>query len=82
MTWNTTVSSSKFDVNIWCRIETNDLLWIREIIQATYISDIDECEVGTDTCDNHATCTNTDGSFTCTCNTGFFGDGYQCEGNI
>jgi len=37
--------------------------------------DIDECARATDTCHKYATCTNTDGSFTCACNTGFSGDG-------
>ena len=33
-------------------------------------SDIDECLLGTDDCDTYATCANTDGSYTCTCNAG------------
>ena len=42
--------------------------------------DINECEVGTDNCHADATCENTIGSFTCTCNTGYEGDGVTCEG--
>ena len=36
--------------------------------------DIDECLEGTDTCPQHATCGNTVGSYTCTCNEGWTGD--------
>lgn len=42
--------------------------------------DINECTLGTDTCDTNAKCTNTVGNFTCSCKTGFSGDGYSCSG--
>lgn len=42
-------------------------------------TDIDECAEGTDNCDVNATCTNEPGSFTCTCNFGFAGDGVTCD---
>ena len=42
--------------------------------------DIDECTKGTDNCDGNATCHNTPGSFICTCNTGYSGDGETCLG--
>ena len=46
------------------------------------IIEIDECAEGTDNCDdNNATCDNVPaGSFTCTCNEGYSGDGVICEG--
>jgi hypothetical protein len=43
-----------------------------------YTSDIDEC-VG-NPCDSNAQCTNTAGSFVCTCNTGYTGNGLVCTG--
>ena len=45
----------------------------------TFISlfflDIDECEMETASCDMNAECTNTDGSYTCSCLAGYSGDG-------
>ncbi|CAH1238375.1 LTBP4 [Branchiostoma lanceolatum] len=38
--------------------------------------DVDEC--ADDPCDQQAVCTNTKGSFTCTCNDGYTGDGSTC----
>ena len=40
-----------------------------------FISDVDECAMNIDTCDSNATCTDTDGNFTCACSAGFMGDG-------
>ena len=34
--------------------------------------------LGTDNCSSDGTCTNTAGSFTCACNSGFSGDGVTC----
>ena len=42
--------------------------------------DIDECNATPSPCDVNALCTDTTGSFTCTCNTGFTGDGFTCAG--
>ncbi|XP_053408175.1 uncharacterized protein LOC123560993 [Mercenaria mercenaria] len=39
---------------------------------------IDECEEGSDDCDENAQCTDTLGSYTCTCNNGFDGNGKTC----
>jgi len=40
--------------------------------------DIDECISDLDNCSTYATCRNTSGSFTCTCNAGYEGDGVTC----
>ena len=43
--------------------------------------DIDECNnQATNDCHEQATCNNTIGSYTCTCNPGYNGDGNECEG--
>ena len=43
--------------------------------------DIDECADATlNNCDVNAFCTDTVGSYTCTCNTGYTGDGFTCTG--
>ncbi len=48
---------------------------------APFISDIDECALGTDNCaDANSTCANTPGSFACTCDAGYSGDGTECIG--
>ena len=43
-------------------------------------SDNNECMDGTNDCHKNATCTNTDGSFTCACDTGYGGNGVTCTG--
>ena len=45
-------------------------------------SDIDECITGTHHCSADAVCNNTKGSYNCTCNPGYNGDGRNCQGEI
>jgi hypothetical protein len=40
--------------------------------------DKDECKSGQDKCSAYATCTNSDGTYTCKCKPGFDGDGLYC----
>ena len=47
------------------------------------MKDIDECLESLDNCDmDLANCTNTIGSFNCTCIDGFTGDGVNCTSKI
>ena len=46
-------------------------------------ADINECSSHeTNNCDQEANCTNTEGSFQCTCQDGYSGNGTVCEGKI
>ena len=46
-------------------------------------SDIDECRNDTlINCSKNANCSNTDGSYTCTCSPGWKGDGINCTGML
>ena len=47
-----------------------------------YLLDIDECATDRRTCDTNAMCNNKIGSFLCTCNTGYTGNGITCEGML
>ena len=43
--------------------------------------DINECEYYNDTCNSNASCTNSEGSFSCSCLPGYTGDVFQvCTG--
>ena len=50
-------------------------------VRLTFITtDIEECEENRDNCHRNAECENTIGSFTCTCDDGYVGDGVSCDG--
>nr|XP_033815553.1 mucin-4 isoform X2 [Geotrypetes seraphini] len=44
-------------------------------------TDVDECSAGLSRCDKKATCTNTLGSYICSCNKGYKGNGFTCREN-
>ena len=44
------------------------------------LSDVDECALGLDNCSQHAACIDTSSSYSCTCLSGYSGNGYICEG--
>ena len=55
-------------ITIIINIIVNDMI----LILICFVSDLDECATATkNTCDTNAGCTNTVGSYTCSCNTGF-----------
>ena len=72
--------------NIW-PLCTDTMPLIKPSYKNTYlhklillVADTDECEEGTDNCDNETgICTNTEGSYNCSCEVGYTGDG--TEGN-
>ena len=42
--------------------------------------DVNECLTNNGGCSPNATCTNNVGSFSCSCNTGYSGNGFTCTG--
>ena len=49
---------------------------------ALIFSDINECAKATHKCSANAVCNNTKGSYNCTCNSGYYGDGWNCQGRV
>ena len=45
-----------------------------------YFLDLDECTTGSHSCDVNSVCQNTVGSYKCSCNAGYTGDGKSCNG--
>ena len=45
-------------------------------------SDVDECNASSPVCDSNANCSNTRGSYICTCRAGYTGDGKTCRGRF
>ena len=39
---------------------------------------VSKCDIGIDTCDVNAICTDAGSSYTCDCSEGYSGDGYYC----
>ena len=49
------------------------------VCSVSSVSDINECNTATHTCDVNADCSDTTGSYMCTCLNGYTGDGYMCQ---
>ncbi|CAH3171492.1 unnamed protein product [Porites lobata] len=67
--WFSTVKSGTF-VMAYCNMKTNGEF------------DIDECSVSPSVCDINANCSNTRGSYYCTCKAGYTGDGKTCQESV
>ena len=57
------------------------LFGICKHLSITYFADIDECiDPSDNNCSSNANCTDTIGSYDCTCDIGYTGDGFICDG--
>ena len=50
------------------------------MVSTSYFTDISECAASP--CHPNATCTNTEGSYICNCQSGYSGNGTFCEGDV
>ena len=64
------------------QVNLQQLVKLNTLLLCIIIPDIDECSTGVDQCDQNADCTNTEGSYKCTCKTGYEGDGHHCSGEL
>ncbi|NOJ79561.1 DUF4215 domain-containing protein [Myxococcus xanthus] len=59
-----------------CRVEPG---YTCNGMQPSVCTDVNECTNGTAQCSVNAICTNTPGSYTCTCRPGYWGNGWTCS---
>ena len=65
--------------NPWVRFSLKCKKKVFSFIHIQITLDINEC-AGTNDCDENAFCTNTEGSYTCSCKSGYAGNGQSCTG--
>ena len=56
------------------------ILFYFNLLLPMYALDVDECKDDNHVCDVNANCTNTYGSYNCSCKEGYTGDGRSCSG--
>lgn len=56
------------------------MVYFQPVVRLRFVIDIDECKAGASDCDMNADCTNTEGSYNCTCQPGYTGNGTTCTG--
>ena len=81
---------SVFETSHWCsgwfrfpylhKVRLKLICSLQIINCPSFLSDFDECSSEPNPCDDNADCTNSDGSYSCTCKKGFTGNGTVCEG--
>ena len=68
------------DGSLWAKLDMRILKRLALNIYFNYHSDADECRNNSHNCSENATCTNTEGSFNCSCKPGYIGNGHNCSG--
>lgn len=69
-------------VRYWDHYNYVKVEFSRRLTSNLILLDIDECVTGRQNCHADANCTNTKGSYYCTCHTGYSGDGVTCQGRL
>ena len=75
--WEISITNNILFINCTSSSVCNSYLY--ESCLCVTIIDVDECDINLHGCDGKATCSDTDGSYTCTCNDGYTGDGFTCQ---
>ena len=65
-----------------CSPKAKSILTLQFFIFCPSHADVDECERNEDSCHENAQCINTEGSYTCSCNPGYTGDGINCTSKL